>query len=106
VRSERLDELTEEQWQRFLPLCPDFVLELRSPSDSINRLKEKMLEYCRNGAQLGWLIDPVLKRVHVYHSETNVEVVENPATVSAAPLLRGFVLDLRRLWAAMERKKS
>src|SRR5258705_1005549 len=63
VRNQRLDALTDEQWHKFLPLCPDFVLELRSPSDAMRRLEEKMEEYCLNGAQLGWLLDPVAKRV-------------------------------------------
>jgi len=59
VRNERLEALSEQQWEKFLPLCPDFVLELRSPSDTLRRLQRKLEEYCQNGAQLGWLLDPV-----------------------------------------------
>src|SRR5438270_310969 len=65
VRNERLEKLTHEQWQKFLPLCPDFVLELRSPSDSLPVLQAKMDEYRENGAELGWLLDPSTKRVYV-----------------------------------------
>src|SRR6266516_3216774 len=94
VRNERLDALTEEEWQRFLPLCPDFVLELRSPSDRMTILQKKMEEYRDNGAQLGWLLDPVNKRVHVYRPGAEVEVLEHPASVNGEPVLRGFVLDV------------
>src|SRR6184192_2064785 len=66
VRNERLEDLTDEQWQRFLPLCPDFVLELSSPSDSMGALHKKKEEYRENGAQLGWLLDPTSKQVHIY----------------------------------------
>ena len=106
VRNERLDLLSDEQWQRFLPLCPDFVLELRSPSDAIRGLQRKMEEYRENGAQLGWLLDPLSKCVEVYRPGAGVEVLENPVSVSGAPLLRGFALDVPQIWAVMERKKS
>src|SRR5437867_11537454 len=78
VRNERIEALTEEEWQKFLPLCPDFVLELRSPSDALPVLQKKMEEYRENGAQLGWLLDPVSKRVHVYRPGAAVEVLDNP----------------------------
>ena len=106
VRNERIEALTDEEWQKFLPLCPDFVLELRSPSDSMQALQRKMEEYRENGAQLGWLLDPVSKRVHVYRQGATVEILNNPATLSGEPLLRRFMLDLPQIWAAMERKKS
>jgi Uma2 family endonuclease len=105
VRNERVDALTDEQWQRFLPLCPDFVLELRSPSDSMRVLHRKMEEYRDNGAQLGWLLDPVSRQVHVYRPGAAVEVLENPSSVSGEPLLREFTLDVPQIWAVMERKK-
>jgi Uma2 family endonuclease len=105
VRNERLNALSEQEWQKFLPLCPDFVLELRSPSDSLRTLQRKMEEYCQNGAQLGWLLDPVSKCVHIYRPDTAVEILDNPATVSGEPLLRNFILDLPKIWAAMERRK-
>jgi len=106
VRNERIDALTDEQWQKFLPLCPDFVLELRSPSDSVGNLQKKMDEYRQNGAQLGWLLDPVNKQVHVYRQGAPAEVLDAPVTVSGEPLLRGFVLEVPQIWAVMERKKS
>jgi len=106
VRNERLQKLKDEQWQRFLPLCPDFVLELRSPSDALRPLQLKMEEYRANGAQLGWLIDPVARRVHVYRPGAPVEILDNPPNLSGESLLRGFVLGLPQLWAAMERKRS
>ena len=105
VRNERLDALTDEQWHKFLPLCPDFVLELRSPSDSMRELHKKMEEYGENGAQLGWLLDPASKQVHSYRPGTAVEMVNDPATLSGEPLLRGFVLDVPQIWAVMERKR-
>ena len=106
VRNERLEALTDEEWKKFLPLCPDFVLELRSPSDSMHKLHEKMEEYRDNGAELGWLLDPLSKQVHVYRPGATVEVLKSPGSVSGEPLLRGFALDVPRIWAAMERKKS
>ncbi len=105
VRNGRLDTLTDEQWQRFLPLCPDFVLELRSPSDSMRGLHRKMEEYRDNGAQLGWLLDPVVKQVHVYRPGATVEVFDNPSSVSGEPQLRGLTLDVPQIWAVMERRK-
>jgi Uma2 family endonuclease len=105
VRNKRLEDLSEEEWEKFLPLCPDFVLELRSRSDSLRNHQQKMEEYCANGAELGWLLDPVSKSVHIYRPDAAPEILENPATVSGEPLLRGFVLDLQKIWAAMERKK-
>ena len=105
VRNERLDALTDEQWHKFLPLCPDFVPELRSPSDSVRVLQDKMEEYRENGARLGWLLDPVGKQVHVYRPSAAVVVLEKPGPVSGEPLLRGFVLDVPQIWAVMERKR-
>ena len=105
VRNERLETLSEQEWEKLLPLCPDFVLELRSPSDTLRRVERKMEEYCQNGAQLGWLLDPVSKKVHIYRRDAAPEILDNPAIVSGEPLLRGFTLDLQKIWAAMERKK-
>ena len=98
VRLSRWNALTERQRERFAPLCPDFVVELRSPSDSVAMLQEKMAEYIHNGAELGWLIDPFEKKVYVYRPQAQVECLDNPATVSGEPLLKGFVLDVRELW--------
>jgi Uma2 family endonuclease len=98
VRRSRLAGLTREQKQKFLPLCPDFVIELRSPTDNLQAVLDKMQEYLDNGAQLGWLLDPVTRRVHVYVPQRSPEILEAPSTVSADPLLPGFVLDLQKIW--------
>ncbi len=105
VRGERLDALTDEDWDRFLPLCPDFVLELRSPSDSLIRLKKKMEEYRDNGAQLGWLLDPKTHCVFIYRPGQEVGMRENPESLSGEPLLKGFTLDVPAVWRAIERKR-
>jgi Uma2 family endonuclease len=97
VRRSRLAALTEEQKARFLPLCPDFVIELRSPSDNVKTLQDKMQEYIDNGTQLGWLLDPIDRRVYVYRSGVAVECLENRATISGDPELLGFVLDLAKI---------
>lgn len=98
VRGERLVVLTPEQRERFLPLCPDFVVELRSPSDGLASLQRKMQEYIENGALLGWLLDVPNRRVHVYRPGAQVELLEDPPRLSGEPELPGFVLDLRMVW--------
>jgi Uma2 family endonuclease len=98
VRRPRLTGLSREQKQKFLPLCPDFVIELRSPTDNLQAVLDKMQEYLDNGAQLGWLIDPLTRRVHVYLPQRPPEILEAPNTVSADPILPGFVLDLQKIW--------
>ena len=105
VRNERLDAFSEEEWEKFLPLCPDFVLELRSPSDSLRVVQQKMEEYIRNGARLGWLLDPPRKKVHLYRPRARPQVLVNPENLSGEPVLKRFVLDIRQVWAAMARRK-
>lgn len=99
VRRERLALLTAEQKQQFLPLCPDFAVELRSPSDSLAALQTKMQEYLENGARLGWLIDPESKQVHVYRPERAVQRLDETPELSGGSELPGFVLDLRAIWS-------
>jgi Uma2 family endonuclease len=98
VRRSRLAALTRDQKQKFLPLCPDFVIELRSPTDNLQALQSKMQEYLGNGAQLGWLIDPLTRRVHVYLPQRLPEILAAPNTISAEPLLPSFTLDLQTIW--------
>jgi Uma2 family endonuclease len=98
VRLSRWNALRDEEREKFPPLCPDFVAELRSPSDSLVTLQDKMEEYIQNGAELGWLLDPIEKKVYVYRPHAQVECLDNLTTVSAEPLLKGFVLDVRGLW--------
>jgi Uma2 family endonuclease len=97
VRRERWEALTPEQRKGFVPLCPDFVVELRSESDSLRDLHAKMQEYMDNGAQLGWLIDPKNKQVKIYRAGQSVEVLDNPSTLSGEAVLPGFVLTLQRI---------
>lgn len=98
VRGERWDALTSDEQEVFPPLCPDFVIELRSRTDSLAALKRKMEEYLANGAQLGWLIDPKSRCVFVYRLGQTVERLDDPQTIAGDPLLPGFVLDVTRLW--------
>lgn len=99
VRNDRWRALTEKERERFAPICPDFIVELRSPADSLKHLRRKIEEYIANGAQLGWPIDPFERKVYVYRPQAAVEVLNDPQTVSGAPLLRGFALNLQEIWA-------
>lgn len=98
VERQRLSALSSEQQDRFLPLCPAFVVELRSPSDPLTKLQAKMAEYVENGAALGWLIDPEEMRVHVYRPNADPRVLEEPSSISADPELPSFVLELDEVW--------
>ena len=98
VRRERWNALTLDQQAKFAPLCPDFVVELRSPADNLSDLHDKMQEYLDNGARLGWLIDPLDKQVYVYRPGQQLETLDDPATLSGDPILPGFVLPVRELW--------
>lgn len=96
----RWDAVAERDRQRFAPICPDFVAELRSATDPLASLQAKMQEYLDNGARLGWLIDPLEKKVYVYRPGEASQCLENPATVSGAPVMPGFTLELARLWSS------
>lgn len=98
VSRERWQALTPEQKGTFANICPDFVVELRSSSDTLKSVQDKMREYIDNGALLGWLIDPQHRRVEIYRLGLAVEVLENPAELSGEAVLPGFVLNLRRVW--------
>ncbi len=98
VRLERWNALPKEKRQKFAKIAPDFVIELRSETDRLKDLQKKMREYIENGVQLGWLIDPQNKRVHIYRPQMETKVLENPKEVSGEPLLRGFVLNLQEIW--------
>ena len=94
VSSEKWQNLSPEQQQKIVPLCPDFVVELRSPSDDIRDLQKKMQAYLANGLQLGWLLDPETKIVEIYRPDQAVEILNNPDRLSGEKILPGFVLDL------------
>jgi Uma2 family endonuclease len=98
VRHEQLAPLTSEEKQGFLPLCPDFVLELRSPSDRVADLQKKMKEYIANGARLGWLLVPETRSVYVYRPGRAPDHMQDITTLSGEPELPGFVLDLTPIW--------
>ncbi len=106
VKKARLEPLTDEQRRKFIPLCPDFVIELRSPTDSLNTTQDKMQEYLDNGAQLGWLIDPEQQHVYIYRPDAPVEMLKNPEAISGDPILSGFTLDLREIWQSSPNHKS
>ena len=90
--------MTEAKQDGFAPLCPDFVIVLRSQQDRLAVLQEKMQEYVENGAQLGWLIDPLEKRVHIYRPDQSVEVLDDQPSLDGEPVLPGFALSVRELW--------
>lgn len=98
VRQERVNPIPKDRREGPLPLCPDFVIELRSPTDRLIDVQEKMQEYLDNGALLGLLLDPFEKRVYLYRPGQSVEVLDDPETVSGDPVLPGFVLHVRELW--------
>jgi Uma2 family endonuclease len=98
VRLERWEALTLEERRRFAPICPDFVVELRSPSDDLEEIQAKMREYLENGLQLGWLIDPETQQVNVYRPNQSVEVLHQPKTLSGEGVLPGFTLILKEIW--------
>ncbi|MBD1927837.1 Uma2 family endonuclease [Trichocoleus sp. FACHB-90] len=98
VSQDRWDALSPKERKSFVPLCPDFVLELRSESDNIKPLRTKMREYMENGARLGWLIDRKNTKVEIYRQGQDVEVLDNPITLSGEDVLLGFVLDLTEVW--------
>jgi Uma2 family endonuclease len=98
VKKSRLATLTPEQKQRFLPLCPDFVIELRSPSDNLIALQDKMQEYIENGASLGWLIDTETRQVLVFQPQKKLFSLEKPEVLSANEVLMGFELDMQKIW--------
>jgi Uma2 family endonuclease len=99
VRRTRWDALTQAQQERFPPLCPDFVVELGSPSDELEELHAKMREYMENGAHLGWLIDPNSKAAWIYRREEAPALVDQPAVLSGEELLPGLVVDLTTVWS-------
>ena len=98
VKRDRWEVLTTQQRDGYPPLCPDFVVELRSPTDSLEQLQAKMQEYMDNGARLGWLINPQDKQVEIYRPGQEVEVLRSPTSLSGEDVLPSFVLSLQRIF--------
>jgi Uma2 family endonuclease len=98
IEQSRWNSLSSEEKRKFAPICPDFVIELRSPSDEIKALQDKMQEYLTNGLRLGWLIDPNTQTVEIYRPGQPVEMLHNPSTLSGESVLSGFVLNLGLIW--------
>ncbi len=98
MRREKWDSLTEEQRKKVSRIIPDFVIELRSSTDSLKPLQAKMREYIENGVKLGWLIDPKNRKVHIYRANGEVEVLQNPNIVSGEDVLVGFELNVQEIF--------
>ena len=98
VEKSRWDGLTKEQKERFIPLCPDFVIEIMSPSDNLKKLQNKMQEYIENGCRLGWLINRKKQEVEIYRQGKEVEVLKLPETLSGEDVLPGFVLIMQKIF--------
>lgn len=98
IRLDRWQTLTDEQKASFAPICPDFVIELRSASDTLTSLQDKLTEYMANGAVLGWLIDRKNQTVHLYRPDQEPTILDKPETVSGDPELPGFVLQMAKIW--------
>ncbi|QLE40128.1 Uma2 family endonuclease [Nostoc sp. C052] len=99
IKLERWNSLSPKQQEKFVPICPDFVVELKSPSDNLQTLKEKMEEYMNEpGIQLGWLIDRKQRKVYIYRPGLPEECLDNPATVGGESVLPGFILNMSKVW--------
>lgn len=98
LKREKWDALTQEQKEKFPPVCPDFVVELRSQTDCLQRLQNKMREYRDNGSQLGWLIDLETQQVEIYRPSQEIEALQSPASLSGEKVLPGFVMNLESIW--------
>jgi Uma2 family endonuclease len=101
VLRSRLDKLTRDEKRKFPRLCPDFVVELMSPSDRLSKLKAKMREWIENGAQLGWLLDPDRRTAYIYRPDRDPEQLVNPERLVGEGPVAGFVLQLYDIWAEL-----
>jgi len=99
VSLRRLERLSEEEKKGFAPVCPEFVVELRSPTDKLDGLRTKMEMWIGNGAEVAWLVDPVRKAVEIYRAGEQPEIHEEPTSVQGSGPVAGFELVLARIWA-------
>ncbi len=97
IKLENWEKISKAKRKKIAPICPDFVIELRSESDSLKKMQAKMSECIKNGTSLGWLIDATKKRVYVYRPNVKVEILNNPTQISGEPLLQGFTLNLKEI---------
>lgn len=97
VLRSKLAALTREQKRRFPPLCPDFVVELTSPTDRLEKVRNKMEEWIANGAGMGWLLDADKRQVYIYRPQ-GIETIGNPRQLTGDGIIQGFVLDLSTIW--------
>jgi Uma2 family endonuclease len=98
VEKSRWEALTSQQREKFIPLCPDFAIEILSPSDSLNKTQDKMQEYIENGCRLGLLINRKKQELEIYRPDREVEVLQAPPTISVADVLPGLILNLQQIW--------
>ena len=98
VELSRWEALTPEQRKKFPPLAPDFVMELRSATDRLPPLREKMEEYKANGVRLGLLIDPKNKQVEIYKPGQEPEILESPTEIDCGEVMPGFILSMSEIW--------
>ena len=97
---ERWEALTDREQDAFPPICPDFVIELRSRTDNLKQLQDKMQEYLKSGLRLGWLIDPQNQRAEIYRQDRADSILQSPTTLSDEDVLPGFVLDLSKVFVS------
>ncbi|MBD2292449.1 Uma2 family endonuclease [Anabaena sphaerica FACHB-251] len=98
IKKERWDSLTIEEKTKFPPIAPDFVLELMSPTDSLQETQKKMQEYIDNGVKLGWLINPKRRQVEIYRLGKPIEILTSPSELSGEDILPGFILNMAIVW--------
>jgi Uma2 family endonuclease len=101
IADSRLAQLTREQKRKFTPICPDFVVELTSPSDRLSRVQQKMREWIENGAQLGWLLDADDRTAYIYRPGREAEALAAPERLNGEGPVSGFVLELASIWASL-----
>jgi Uma2 family endonuclease len=99
ITLDRWENLTSEQRKRFLPLCPDFAIELVSETDDVDDTRSKMQEYLDNGLRLGWLISPKARQVEIYRPSQAVKLLNAPKSLSGEDVLKGFSLNLHPIWS-------
>ncbi|NEO99513.1 MAG: Uma2 family endonuclease [Symploca sp. SIO2E9] len=98
ISLERWNNLSVQQQKQFIPLCPEFVIELRSPSDNLAVIRQKMEEYRENGTRLSWLINRQSRQIEIYRQTQEVEILDSPMSLSGEDVLPGFELNLEPIW--------